>query len=225
MGKVGNRVRLNIERPPRDLVEKFREASPPDLAGAMNHTGGMRDIYPMYTPIPKCVGTAITVKVQPGDALMVMEAQEIAQPGDVIVVDGRGVVTRSLWGGNRSILGARKGQAGAIIDGACRDTHESKAANFPVFARAICPMGSDHSQTGELNYPIACGGVVVNPGDIIVADEQGIVVIPWQDAEDVYAAWLKLMERERAKQASSAAGKQVGPNLEQKLRDLGCEIN
>ena len=91
MGKVGNRVRLTIQRPSLALVAKFRGASPPDLAEAMNMSGAMREIRPIYLPIPKLVGTAITVRAQPGDSLMVAKALAIAQPGDVIVIDGRGV--------------------------------------------------------------------------------------------------------------------------------------
>src|SRR5438128_1303736 len=96
--KVGNRIRLSIERPPRELIEKFREASPPDLADAMNKSGAMREIVPVYAPMQRCVGPAITVKVPTGDALMVRKAMSVAQPGDVIVIDGRGTISRSLWG-------------------------------------------------------------------------------------------------------------------------------
>lgn len=224
MGKVGNRIRQSIERPSRDLVEKFREASPPDLAEAMHHFGAMREIYPMYTPMPKCVGTAITVRVHPGDALMIQQAQEMAQSGDVIVVDGRGVISRSVWGGNRSMLAVSNGVAGAIIDGACRDSDESKSVNFPIFARTLCPMGSGKAGPGEINFPIACGGVVVNPGDIVVADEQGIVVIPWQDAEDVYEAWCRVVAKEQVTQASNRVGQQNAPDLEKRLQELKCQF-
>jgi regulator of RNase E activity RraA len=225
MGKVGNRARLTIQRPSPALVGKFREASPPDLAEAMNMSGAMRDICPMYRPIPKLVGTAITVRVQPGDSLMVAKALAIAQPGDVIVIDGRGVVSRSLWGGNRSLFAASRGIAGAIIDGATRDTDESQSAGLPVFARAICPMGSTAKGPGELNFPIACGGIAVHPGDVVVGDAEGIVVIPWQDAEDVYSAWRRVMEYEQAAQADNAAGRQVGAErTERLLGEIECEI-
>lgn len=224
MGKVGNRARLKIQRPPRDLVEKFREAGPPDLAEAMGHSNAMREIRPIFSPMPRCVGTAITVKVQPGDALMVQKALEVAEAGDVLVVDGRGTIGRSVWGGNRSMVAAAKGLAGVVIDGACRDADETRSVNLPMFARALCPMGSGKLGPGELNFPIACGGVVVNPGDIVVADEEGIVVIPWQDAEDVYKAWRKVADKEQVMQATSATGKQVAPNLEKGLIEIGCEI-
>lgn len=223
--KVGNRVRLSIDRAPSDLVERFKDASPPDVADAMGRSGAMRNISPVYSPMKRCVGTAITVKVPTGDALMVRKAMTLAQPGDVIVIDGRGAISRSLWGGNRSAMVAARGIAGVIIDGGTRDIDETQRAGLPLFARAISPMGSGSAGPGEVNFPIACGGVVVNPGDIVIADLNGIVVIPKEDAEDVYAAWQKIVERETEWQAQSAQGKPYGvDDVDDLLGQLGTEI-
>jgi regulator of RNase E activity RraA len=156
---------------------------------------------------------------------MVRKAMTVAQPGDVIVIDGRGATSRSLWGGNRSTFVAARQIAGVIVDGATRDIDETRDAGLPIFARAVCPMASASVGPGELNYPIACGGVVVQPGDIIVADAEGIVVIPRDDAADVYAAWRKIVDREQQWHASSAAGQQVGTEeVDQLLRQVGCEV-
>lgn len=165
----------------------------------------------MYHPMPKCVGPAVTVTAPTGDALMVRKAMEIAQPGDVIVIDGRGAISRSLWGGNRSLFAVQRGLAGVIVDGATRDIEETRSVHLPLFARALCPMASDSGPLGEVNYPIACGGVVVSPEDIIVADGEGIVVIPRADADDVYAAWRKVVTREEATRSLAAAGRQAKP--------------
>ena len=225
MGKVGNRIRLTFERPPKALIAAFREASPPDLADAMNKSGAMRGLFPIYAPMRRMVGPAFTVKVPTGDALMIRKALVLAQPGDVIVIDGRGTVSRSLWGGNRSMTVAARGIEGVVIDGGTRDTDETRAAGLPLFARAICPMASGSSGPGEINYPVACGGVVVNPGDIVVGDAEGIVVIPREDAADVHAAWLKIVERERDWQAKSAAGETYGQDdVDALLAGIGCEI-
>ena len=225
MGNVGNRARLTIQRPPRELVERFGEESPPDLADAMNKSGAMREILPMYAPMRRMVGTAITVKAPTGDALMVRKAMAVAQPGDVIVIDGRGAISRSLWGGNRSATVAARGIAGVVIDGGTRDTDETRDVDLPLFARAVCPMASASAGPGELNYPIACGGVVVSPGDILVGDAEGIVVIPSQDAEDVYAAWQKIVEREKDWHAKATRGQQQGVDeVDRLLREGGCEI-
>lgn len=225
MGKVGNRLRLTIERPSREMIESFREASPPDLADAMNKTGAMREILPMYSPMRRCVGPAITVKAPTGDSLMVRKAMMVAQPGDVIVIDGRGTISRSLWGGNRSTTAAARGIVGVIVDGGTRDIDETEAVGLPLFARAVCPMASASSGPGELNFPIACGGVVVNPGDIVVADAEGIVVIPRQDAGDVHAAWRVIVDREKEWSSSAATGQPAsGGEVDRLLQETGCEI-
>ena len=96
MGKVGNRIRLTFERPPKALIAAFREASPPDLADAMNKSGAMRELFPIYAPMSRMVGPALTVKVPTGDALMIRKALVLAEPGDVIVIDGRGTVMLRL---------------------------------------------------------------------------------------------------------------------------------
>ena len=108
-------------------------------------------------------------------------------------MDGRGAVSASLWGGNRSLFAAQKKLAGVVVDGGMRDVAETRELDLPVFARAICPMAGASAGPGEVNFPVACGGVVVSPGDLIVADAEGIVVIPRADAEDVYAAWRKIV--------------------------------
>ncbi|HET7265715.1 MAG TPA: RraA family protein [bacterium] len=225
MGNVGNRIRLTIERPSAAMIARFQEADPPDLCDAMNKSGAMREIAPIYRPMRRCVGPAITVKAPTGDSLMIRKAMGLAQPGDVIVIDGRGTISRSLWGGNRSTFVAQKGVAGVIIDGGTRDIAETQALNLPLFARAICPMASASSGPGEVNFPVSCGGVVVHPGDIIVATEEGIAVIPRADIESVYEAWRKIVEREKVWSAGAASGKQAGADeVDRLLAQSGCEI-
>lgn len=225
MGNVGNRVRLTIDRPPQELIERFRDAAPPDLADAMSKSGAMRGIQPMYTPIQRCIGPAITVNAPTGDSLMIRKAMTIAQPGDIIVIDGGGAINPGLWGGNRSAMVAARGIAGVIIDGAARDIGESQELGLPLFARAVCPLASAAVGAGELNFPISCGGMVVNPGDIVVADAEGIVVIPKDDAEDVYAAWQKILGREAEWREKSAAGKEFGgDDVNDLLQAIGTEI-
>ncbi len=225
MGNVGNRVRLSFERPPAELVARFADQEATRLADAMHRTGAMYGLDPMYLPIKRVVGVAVTVKVPSGDSLMVRKAMELAQPGDVIVVDGRGCTTRSLWGGNRSLAMARQGVHGAIIDGAVRDVEESRELDFPLFARGICPMASSSTGPGEVNFPIACGGVVVCPGDIIVAEREGIVVIPRADAEDVLARLTEVEAREAAMVADAEAGlPRQRAEVDAALTRSGCQV-
>jgi regulator of RNase E activity RraA len=124
------------------------------------------------------------------------------------------------------VYAAHKQVAGVVIDGAMRDVAESRDVHLPVFARAVCPTAGTPLGVGEVNYPVACAGVVVNPGDIIVADAEGIVVIPRADAEDIYTAWRKIVDREKAWRADSASGRQVGGlDVDRRLRESGTEIN
>jgi RraA family protein len=225
MSKPGNRVRLSISRPPAPLVDQFRYTSPSALADAMHRSGCMRDIKSVYTPVKRVVGTALTVKTPTGDSLMLRKALEIAHPGDIIVVDARGDTTRALWGGNRSLLAASKGVIALVIDGAVRDVEEAREVDFPIFARAVQPMASASVGPGEVNFPIACGGVVVNPGDIVVADEDGIAVVPPNDAEVVLAQAERVNERDAAWRAAIQEGS--GSQLEEVdrlLAQAGTEI-
>jgi RraA family protein len=225
MSKPGNRIRLTFDRPSAHLMDQFRYLSPPAIADAMNRSGCMRDIKPIFTPMKKLVGTALTVKAPTGDSLMLRKAVEIAHRGDVIVVDARGDTTRALWGGNRSALAASRGILGLVIDGAVRDVAEAKLADFPIFAKGVQPMASASVGPGEVNFPIACGGVVVNPGDIIVADEEGIAVIPPADAEAILAQIEKVAERDETWLAAIQAGE--GSQLEEvdRLLELvGSEV-
>jgi 4-hydroxy-4-methyl-2-oxoglutarate aldolase len=198
MSKPGNRIRLTVPRPSAHLVDQFRYFSPPVLADAMHRSGCMRDIRNVYSPMKRVVGTALTVKAPTGDSLMLRKALEIAHPGDIIAVDARGDTTRALWGGNRSLLAVSKGVIGLVIDGAVRDVDEARLAGFPIFARGVQPMASASFGPGEVNFPIACGGVVVNPGDIIVADEEGVAVVSPDDAEVVLRQIEHVNERDAA---------------------------
>jgi RraA family protein len=225
MGRVGNRIRVDVERPNEDLIALFRDANPNDLADAMNKAGAVRHINPVYRPIRRCAGPALTVKVPAGGSGLIVKAIDIARPGDVIVIDGGEVVNASLWGGKRSAFAVHKRVAGVVIDGAMRDIAETREVDLPVFARAVCPMAGGSSGGGEVNFPIACGGVVVEPGDIVVADEEGIVVVPQADAHDVYEAWRKIATREAKARTDQAAWRQLGGrDIDERLQEFGTEI-
>ena len=180
----GFRIRTEIERPPQSLVEMFRNFETPDISDMLNR---------MYTLTPdihnlvngkSLVGPALTVKVFPGDNLMVHKALDLARPGDVIVVDTSGSQRNAVLGDLIANKAKHRGIAGFVIDGLIRDLEGVAETGLPVFAKGVTPFGPLHRGPGELNYTISCGGIVVNPGDIIVADSCGVAVVRREFAED-----------------------------------------
>ena len=139
----------------------------------------------------KIIGPAITVKLTAGDIVDCLCVFEIARPGDVIVIDAFGETETSIWGGLMSGLARNAGIAGAVIDGSCRDTDEAKMLEFPITAKASGPRAAHTAYSGRkepiaVNVPGCGGGVIVNPGDLIVADEIGVAVVPYNELEAVY---------------------------------------
>jgi len=160
------------------------------------------------------VGVAVTVKLYPGDLVDCLDALKVAGEGDAIVVDACGETETSVWGGLMSGLCKRKGVAGAVVDGAVRDIDEIRDLDFPLWARAIVPR-STHSPYSKrlwplsINIPIQCGGVIVNPGDFIIADEIGVVVVPANKAADVLSKAQEMVEKEERIRARIREGKTV----------------
>ncbi|MFJ6280596.1 RraA family protein [Arthrobacter subterraneus] len=161
------------------------------ISDALERSGTMRhDIKPRGAD-KKIIGTALTVQLTAGDIVDCLEVFTIARPGDVIVIDAFGETETSIWGGLMTGLSKNAGVAGAVIDGSCRDNDEARFLDFPVSAKASGPRQSHTALSGRrepigINVPITCGGVLVNPGDLVVADEIGVVVVPRARMETVY---------------------------------------
>jgi RraA family protein len=131
------------------------------------------------------IGTAFTIKTRPGDNLIVHKALDLAEKGDILVVDAHGDLTNAIIGELMALYAQKCGISGIIIDGAVRDVESLKMMNIPIYAAGINPRGPYKDGPGEINVPINCGSVVVNPGDILVGDQDGIVVINPLDAENL----------------------------------------
>jgi 4-hydroxy-4-methyl-2-oxoglutarate aldolase len=201
----------NVPRLEDDVVESFRGFLVPDISDAVGPlytmAPGMRALY---EPIGRLVGRALTVKAHPGDSLTIHGAITQCQPGDVLVVDARGHV-ESCCGGSGMLMGPiRQGLAGVVVDGAWRDIPDLQALSFPVFGRGICPVSRPKSQLGEINVPVSCGGVVVNAGDLIVADAEGIVVVPRTEVTSVLEAVRERSMKASAPRARDARAPQAG---------------
>ncbi len=178
-------IRLSIERPPRDMVARFAKLAPTALADFLELGSVVRHVIrPLWPAMPRIAGPAFTVRTAKHDNLMLHAAIYRAEPGDVIVVEA-GDEEMAVAGGNVCAVAQRHGVAGFVVDGVVRDVTEARANGFPLFARGISPIPGAKDGPGEINGSISCGGITVTPGDVVVADEEGIVVVPRARAEEV----------------------------------------
>jgi len=220
---VGFRIKHGVSRPSKKLVESFRKFESPDISDQLNR---------LYALVPEIdcltgshhtlVGSVCTVKVYPGDNLMVHKVLDVAVPGDVVVVDARASTTNAVLGGLISLKAKARKIAGFVVDGFIRDLPEILPLDFPVFARGTTPVGPLHRGPGEINYPICCGGVVVHPGDIIVADQAGVAVVPLEHAPEILARLVANRERNRLYLADVAKGKFSNEWVDTLLAETGC---
>ncbi len=181
---IGFRVFTEINRPDPKLVEKFRGLPSSNIGDMMNRLYCMHAYIRSINGKPM-VGSAFTVKAPIGDNAVFHLALDMAQPGDIIVVDGGSAVNRSLCGEIMFTYAQTRGIAGIVVDGAIRDADSTSELSIPIYAKAVTPQGPFKNGPGEINVPIACGGQVVFPGDILVGDADGIVVVRRQEAEMV----------------------------------------
>jgi RraA family protein len=183
----------------RQVVDELARYDTPSISDLMNRLYTMRSGIRCQTAGGGVLaGPACTVKVFPGDNLMVHKSLDIAEPGDVVVVDTSGSAMTAVLGDLISTKARHRGIAGFVVDGLIRDLGAIQAlGDFPVFASGVTPVGPLHRGPGEINYPINAGGVVVHPGDIIVGDLNGVVAIPSETAE-------ALLERLRSRAQAEA---------------------
>ena len=204
----GFRLKFAIERPDADLVARFAAFDTPFISDHLNRLFTMSTAIQLLTdPAHRLLGPACTVKVFPGDNLMVHKALDIARPGDVLVIDASASSLTAVLGDLVSTKARHRGIAGVVLDGLIRDLPAiRKLVDFPVFARGVTPIGPLHRGPGEVNYPVSAGGIVVSPGDIIVGDLNGVVVVPRDVAASVVARIEVRAAIERDYQAAVARG-------------------
>jgi RraA family protein len=168
------------------------------------------------------MGPALTVKTRAGDNLMIHKAVQMAAPGDVIVIDGSGDTSRALIGDLLVTAAQARGVAGFVIDGAVRDSDTLLEMNFPVFAVAANHVGPYKQGPGEIGFPIAVAGMVVQPGDLVYADHDGVVCVPRADMEAVIAAARRKRDAEAVQREGERAGTIDKSWIDRQLADLGC---
>jgi regulator of RNase E activity RraA len=221
----GFRVKWESNRLDPVFMNHFSEFDTPDISDLLNRMYAVDPAISCLTGSHhRLCGPACTVKVFPGDNLMVHKALDVARPNDIVVIDAHGSSMNAVLGDLISTKAKHRGIAGFIVDGFIRDLPSILELDFPAFARGTTSIGPLHRGPGEINYPICCGGIVVNPGDIIVADGAGIVVIP----QEIAAELLERLRNQKASMAAYLAGVKRGEFsndwVDKVLTEAGCVV-
>jgi 4-hydroxy-4-methyl-2-oxoglutarate aldolase len=176
------------------IAERFRDIPTGNICDSNDFEGCMdAEMMPLHYKF-KTAGVAMTVTCAPGDNLTIHKAIALAEPGTVLVIDCGGIAKRGVFGELFATSCAARGIVGVVVNGACRDKRELIEMNFPVFSIGVSPNGTRKEVCGEIDIPVNCAGVVVNPGDVIVGDADGVVCVRKDKAAEV-------LERSKAKMA------------------------
>jgi 4-hydroxy-4-methyl-2-oxoglutarate aldolase len=192
-------VRKNFERPGTDIIAAFAEQASATVHEASGRKGYVLNAIKPIAKGVKICGPALTVQCAPGDNLMLHKALEIAKPGDVIVATTSGYYDYGYFGGLMAVSGMARQLGGLVIDGCIRDSSEIIDMGFPVFCRGFAIRGTVKNTLGIINYPTVFGGVMVEPGDLILGDDDGIVVVKRNECEEVLEKSVKRVKAEEEK--------------------------
>lgn len=199
-------VITQFKRPPDDVVAQFKDFG---AATVYEAAGRIGSVDPSIKPLDRkmrLLGAALTVRCHPKDNLMLHKALQIAQPGDIIVAATEGYPNAGYFGGLMATSAMARQIGGLAIDGCVRDSDEIIEMGFPVYCRGTCMRGTTKQTLGSVNHAVLFAGVVVNPGDLIVGDEDGIVVVPQSKLDEVLAATRRRVEKEKDKAAALERG-------------------
>lgn len=183
-GRPGFCIVPEIERPSRAEIEALGRFPVALIGDGIGRRSIMNSAIKALSPSMRCAGPAVTVEVHAGDNLMIHAALKVVKPGDVLVINGRGDLNHGIWGGLVTAMARRIGVAGVVVDAAVRDSAELIDSGLAVFARGVNPTGGGKDGPGQVNMPTSCGGVIVQPGDIVVGDGDGVIVVPAAQAAE-----------------------------------------
>ena len=215
-------IRRDFERVSPEIVQRASAFAASILADVAGRRGTLDGRIAAVSPSMRMAGPAFTIEVRPGDNLMIHAAISMAQPGDILVVDGKGDRTCALMGSIMINACKKLGLGGVVLDAAVRDVEELRELGFPVYAVGTNPNGPTKFVPGRINWPVSCGGISVNPGDLIVGDADGVVVVEREKAGTLLDAAAKKVAEERARIADIVAGKNLRPKwLDGSLRAAG----
>ena len=221
---IGFRIKKRQRVVGAEYIERFRKLPVANVSDSMwrMSAGGSR-LRPMHGK-GVMAGPAITVKTRPGDNLMIHKALNMAAPGDIIVVDGGGELTNALIGEMMLTIAIKRGVAGIVIDGAIRDAEAFPERGLPVFAAGVTHRGPYKDGPGEINVPIAINGMLIEPGDLMLGDGDGVLSVPFAELETVCAASERKLAAEGQQMAEIEAGTVDRSWVDETLQRLGCEI-
>ena len=203
------------------LAGLFEGLPASNISDNMNRMPGSAGLQPYHRPGVQLRGVAFTVRVRSGDNLMIHRALQLAKPGDVLVIDGEGCIDRALIGEIMKNVAQSRGLAGAVVDGAIRDVAAFRSGDWPCYARAVCHRGPYKDGPGEINVQVTVGGMEVNPGDVIIGDDDGVVAIPPREARAVAEATRKKAAAEAATLKSIAERRYDDAWIEKTLKAKG----
>lgn len=221
---IGFKVCERTRRVDESWIEAFRVLPVAALSDSMSRmSAGGASLRPFYTGM-RMAGAAVTVKTRPGDNLMVHKAMDMAQPGDVVVVDAGGDLTNAIIGELMVAHATQRKLGGIVIFGAIRDSDELSKGAMPVFALGVTHRGPYKDGPGEVNVPIAINGMVIQPGDLMCGDCDGVLAIPYADVAVVHAAATRKCQDEAQLMASIVSGTSDRDWIDDILRRQGCSF-
>ena len=221
---TGFRILTRDRVAPKELVEAFAKLPVANVSDSMSRmTAAGPTLRPMHAS-GGMAGVALTVKARPGDNLMLHKAIDMAQPGDVIVMDAGGDTTNALFGEMMLAYAIKRGIAGLVLNGAIRDSDAMKEVNHPVFAAGVTHRGPYKDGPGEINVPVAIDGMVVHPGDIVIGDGDGVLCVPMDEAAEILKMAQAKLDAETRQMQAIAEGTNDRSWVDATLTRLGCVL-
>ncbi|NYT38181.1 RraA family protein [Allopusillimonas soli] len=221
---IGFQIKKRHRAVEASIVDRYKQLPVANISDVMSRMfAGGPDLRPMHNGTG-LAGSAVTVRCRPGDNLLVHKALEVAQAGDVIIVDAGGDLSNAIIGEIMVAYAKRRGLAGIVINGAIRDSAVIRQGDFPVFAAGVTHRGPYKDGPGEINVEISIGGMVIEPGDLIVGDADGLLCVPFDLVDEVYRETVNKHEVEERMLADIAAGTYDSSWVDTRLASLGCDL-
>jgi 4-hydroxy-4-methyl-2-oxoglutarate aldolase len=223
---MSHKIVRKIARPDAGVVKVLGNCGVATVHEAQGRTGLLRPYMRPIYPTAKLAGPAVTISIAPGDNLMIHASIEVCKPGDVLVVAPTSECTDGYFGELLGVSCQAHGIAGLIIDAGVRDTAELTDLKFPVWSKAVSSQGTVKNVPGDVNIPVVCAGALINPGDVVIADADGVVVVPREAAAQVAKASEQRIAKEEKTRERLRKG-ELGLDfygLRAKLAELGVEF-